>query len=123
MLYAFLGGVEYDLFQTNIGSREAIIEDLNIHNYGYTITQGHCDCGTFIGQGNAEHPEVKELAEYIRNLQDIRDIKWVCIAKKWWDDNIEEKETVHINDIDLPHFLANIKEKCLYKIQMFRKYY
>ena len=110
-------------YHFNIGSREAILDDLNSHNYEYTITQGHCDCGTHIGQGNANHPEVKKLVEYINTLQSIHYIKWICVAKKWWDDDIEENQTVHINDIDLPHLLANVKEKCLYEIQMFRKYY
>jgi len=110
-------------YHFKLGSAESIEQDLNAHNYEYTITNGHCDCGTVVGQGDAKQSEIKELAEHIKGLQNIRDVKWVCIAKKWWDDNIEEKQTIHIDDIDLPYFLANVKEKCLYKIQMFRKYY
>ena len=100
------------------GSVETIKRDLKARNYEYTITHDYCDCGTFIGQANADHKEVKELAEYIESLRDMRGIKWVCIAKKWWDDDIEENQTVHIDDVDLQHFLAHIKEKCLYKIRM-----
>ena len=97
-----------------------INEDVN--RYDYTITPGDCNCDTSVGQGDAEHPEIKELAEYINTLQSIRHIKWVCIAKKWCDDDIEETQTVHISDIDLPYLLANIKENCLYEIRMFHKY-
>ena len=112
---------EKSVYHFKLGSTATIERDLNAHNYAYTITQGHCDCDTLIGQGDANHPEIKALAEYIKSLQDMRNIKWACIAKKWWDEDIEERQTVHINDIDILGFLANIKEKCLYKIQLFRK--
>jgi len=100
-----------------------IKKDLNAHEYNFRISNDHCDCGTFVGKKDENHPDVKELVLHIKEMQNIPDIEWICISKKWWNDDIENEKTYHINDIDLTHLLANLKEKCLYKIQMFRKYY
>lgn len=115
--------IDRRLYDFKIGSRSGIKQNLNAHEYDYVITHSQCDCGTAIGLGNAKKQEVKELAEHIKGLQNVRGIKWLYISKKWWDDEIEDYQTVHINDIHLPYFLANLKEKCLYEIQMFPKYY
>ena len=56
------------------------------------------------------------------DLQNVRGIKYVLISKNWWKETNKKQETVHIRDIDVLHFLANIEENCLYKIELYKKY-
>jgi hypothetical protein len=109
-------------FSFLIGRREDIIKDINDNGVHYRITNKYCDCDTAVGKHVSDSEEIKELVEYIKRLKNIRKIKWVCISKKWWDERVEDLYTVHIDDIDLPTFLAEIKDGCLYKIQLFPRY-
>ena len=88
-----------------------------------------CDCGSPIGKGkenlNSEELKyIKEMADYIYKFCDIRGIQYILISKSEACDEIEkEEETVHIQDIDLISYLANIEENRIYKIQLFKRYY
>lgn len=89
----------------------------------YRITNEYCDCGTPVGCG---HTNMKGLDSYIKDilrLRTVRGIKHIYICKNWTGEYNETKETVHIDDIDFPCFLANIQDNCLYKIHIYKKYY
>ena len=47
----------------------------------------------------------------------------MLISKNWLDNENETEETVHIDDIDVIPFLANIQDNRLYKIELYKKYY
>ena len=103
------------------------VQDVNacVENCGdhYRINGNHCDCYTALGAGHTNKKELHELKDLLLRLKDVRGIKYVLISKNWWEETNEKQETVHINDIDILHFLANIENNCLYKIELYPKYY
>ena len=89
----------------------------------YRITLNHCDCNTAIGQKHTNKKELEELKDLLLNLQNVRGIKHILISKNWWKETNNKQETVHIQDIDILYFLANMEDNCLYKIELYKKYY
>ena len=49
----------------------------------------------------------------------IRDIKCVYISKNWVGKINKMEEHYHIDDIDIAEFLSNIKDNCLYRIDLY----
>lgn len=105
------------------GTEEEIIKSINAEDCKYRITREYCDCGTPIGDGHKNKSGLKEAADYLRLLQDIRGIKYAYLCKVWTGDRVEKEQTVHIQDIDLLYFLANTEDCCLYKIELYKKYW
>ncbi|MBE6903789.1 MAG: hypothetical protein E7480_04185 [Ruminococcaceae bacterium] len=90
---------------------------------GYRITLNHCDCDTAIGQKNTNKNQLKNLEELLLYIKKVRGIKHILISKNWWKETNNKQETVHIDDIDILSFLANMEDNCLYKIELYKKYY
>lgn len=89
----------------------------------YRITNNHCDCHTAIGHKNTDEHELKELSSLLFNLKDVRGIKYVLLSKNWLKDTNKKQETLHIDDVDVVSLLANAEDNCLYKIELYKKYY
>lgn len=89
----------------------------------YRITHEYCDCGTALGAYDTNKKDLLELADYISQMRKVRGIKHIFISKNWAQHKTEKEKTVHIDNIDIVHYLANIEDDCLYKIQLFKKYY
>lgn len=87
----------------------------------YRITSNYCDCETALGSHETNAKELLDLSEHIAQLRKVRGIKHIFISKNWWKHKSEREETVHIDDIDVVQYLADIQDDCLYKIQLFRK--
>ncbi len=111
---------EYRFNIGDLASVNACVE--NCEEY-YRITVGHCDCDSPIGKKDASAKELKKLKQLLLHLKDVRNIKYVLISKNWWKERNDKQETVHIEDIDVAHFLANMEDNCLYKIELYKKYY
>ncbi len=93
-------------------------------NCKYRITtRGQCDCDFPIGMHNKFAKELVELAELIYEFRDIRNVKHILISKTWISDGNKKEETIHIDDIDdLTSFFADMKEDCLYCIELYERY-
>lgn len=107
----------------SVGGKDEVNRSVRLCSDDYRITREYCDCGTPIGDG---HPNKKGLSKYVNTLKALRNahgIKWVLISKNWVGEENEREETVHIDDVDLPYFLANMEENCLYRVDLYRKYY
>ena len=65
----------------------------------------------------------KEYKELLLGLRNLRDIQCVYLSKNWDGEVNEDEKTVHIDEIDVVDFLAKIKDNCLYKIELCKKYY
>ncbi len=89
----------------------------------YRITGNHCDCHTAIGQKNTDEKELQELSSLLLKFKEVRGIKYALLSKNWWKDTNKKQETIHIDDIDVPSFLANIDDNCLYKFELYKKHY
>ena len=82
-----------------------------------------CDCGSSIGENKSDEPELYEMKGILEALEDARGIKYVYLCKNWYGENlIDEEVAVHIKDINILEFLAAIKENCLYRIYLYKRY-
>ncbi len=88
----------------------------------YRITLNHCDCDSPIGAKDVTKEEIKEIEELLISIKSVRGIKHIFISKNWINKSNTKEENVHIDDINIADFLANIEENCLYKIQMYPRY-
>lgn len=120
--------IQNDRFDFHVTTKDEFEKAVFKDNHEYRITYNMCDCDSPIGKGeknlNSEELKyIKEMADYIYKLCDIRSIQYILISKSGDCDEIEGEETVHIQDIDLISYLANIEENRIYKIQLFKRYY
>ena len=88
----------------------------------YRLTDWYCDCDLGLCEGGAQVPELREIAECLRNLQKARNAKCVYLCKTWTGDRNKKEETVHIEDLDLTEFLASMKTETLYRIDLYERY-
>ncbi|MBQ9083116.1 MAG: hypothetical protein IJY28_06425 [Clostridia bacterium] len=105
------------------GNVDSVNEGVANCDSSYRITFHHCDCDTAIGQKDTSKKELEALRALLLRLQDVRGMKYVLISKNWWKESNCRQETVHIQDVDILHFLANMEENCLYKLELYQKYY
>lgn len=110
-------------YRLNIGNKNDVNICVKNCGYEYRITSDMCDCDNPIGKGKVDKKALKDFVDVLLKLKDVRGIKYIFLSKNWVEETNEKVETVHINDIDVLPFLANIKENCLYKIELYKKYY
>ena len=135
MCYFLYGGMNHGINVDDYGSiankssfffHEGAASDINgcIQNCGdnYRITSNHCDCGTALGAHKTNADELQALSEYINQLRGVRGIKHIFLSKNWYKHRTESERTVHIDDIAIIPYLADIEDDCLYKIQLLIKY-
>ena len=110
-------------YHFSFGNIESVNKCVERCDSSYRITLNHCDCDTAIGQKHTNKKGLEELKDLLLNLQNVRGIKYVLISKNWWKETNSRQETVHIQEMDILHFLANMEDNCLYKIELYKKYY
>lgn len=115
--------VKNSKYRFNIGNNDDVNTCVKKCGIKYRITSDFCDCDNPIGTKKVGKKELKDFEEVLLNLKDVRGIKHIYLSKNWAEEINEEEKTVHINDIDVLPFLANIKENCLYRIDLYKKYY
>jgi hypothetical protein len=104
------------------GSKHDIKEDISNLNYRFRVTRGQCDCDFPVGKHNSEKKELKDLEKLLLELKTARNVKCAYLAHVWAGNKCKKEETVHIDDLDIPAFLANVEEECLYRIDLFERY-
>ena len=113
---------ENSRYSFSTGSINDVLDSVNKNNL-YRLNNGCCDCGTALGSGHTKRSELLELKKFLLNCKYVRDIKYILLLKHWWSDDIEKQETVHIDDIDVLSYLAKIEDNCVYKIELYPRYY
>ncbi len=109
-------------YHFKIGKKDDLNKCIEECRTDYRITRNHCDCDSPVGAKNTDKAELKELAQLLINLKSVRGIKHIYISKNWIEETNTKEENVHIDDIDIVSFLANIEENCLYKIELYPRY-
>ena len=108
-------------YHFNIGTKHnvkmAVLENAD----DFRITKGCCDCGTAIGGNDPNHEEIIGLCDLLNDMRLIDNIKYVYISKNWVGKINKREEHYHIDDINIAEFLANIKENCLYRIDLYER--
>ena len=110
-------------YRFNIGSKNDVNKCVEACSSEYRITLSHCDCENPIGKNEADSSELGEIATLLHSLTDIRGIKHIYLSRNWYGEINKTEQTVHIDDIDVKAFLANVQDNCLYKIELFKKYF
>ncbi len=88
----------------------------------FRLTDWCCDCDFPLCEGNAQAPEVMELAAELEKLRTVRGIKCVYLCKTWSGDRNKKEVTVHIEDVDLPEFMAGMGTETLYRIDLYPRF-
>ena len=109
-------------FTIRPGTKQALELCIQRDDGSFRVTASPCDCDFPLGTGTPEAEPLAELAGLIRALRTVRNAKCVYLCKTWTGTRNKSEETVHIDDIDLPKFLADAKTDCLYRIDLYRRY-
>ncbi|NMC57622.1 MAG: hypothetical protein GYA50_10415 [Eubacteriaceae bacterium] len=83
----------------------------------FRLTDNHCDCNSSIGSEKINNKELTNYLNWLTALKKYRDINYVYIFKRWSDDIIDTKITIHFDNID-NRYLADMKENTFYRIQL-----
>ncbi len=109
-------------FRFRPGTRHDIKMAVAEESGDFRLTRLCCDCAFPLGEGNAQAPELLELTEQLEKLRSVRGIKCVYLCKAWTGKRNKKEETVHIDDLNLPSFLAGMKTETLYRIDLYPRY-
>lgn len=110
-------------YHFKIGTSEDVNRCIDIDGDNFRLRNSVCDCNTAIGNHKTGKSELNKFRVFLFELQNIRGIKHVYISKNWVGERNESEKSVHIQDIDLLSFLADLQDNCLYKIDLYKKYY
>ena len=115
---------EGNFYHFNIGTKHDVKTSVLECSNGFRLTSGMCDCDTPIGAGaeHRDHEEIRELSSLLEDMRLVRGVKCVYISKNWAGKINKREETYHIDDIDIPDFLAEMKENYLYRIDLYERY-
>ena len=135
MCYMLYGAVNRDLspldyaklradapFTIRPGTKEALGLSIERDEADFRLTARPCDCDSPFGTGKADAEELVALSRQIQELRSARNAKCVWLCKTWAGTRNKSEETVHIDDVDLPTFLAAAKTDCLYRIDLYQRY-
>ena len=114
--------VQDTLYRFETGGKNEVNASIEKGDFQYRITLNHCDCETPIGGKNPTEKQLKEFQQLLLQLKSVRGIKHIYLSKNWVNETNEKEKTVHIDDIDILNFLANLEDNCLYKIELYKKY-
>ena len=106
-------------YHFQIGTKHDVKMSMLENADDFRITDGSCDCDTALGRHQSNHEDITELCHLLNDMRLIRDINCVYISKNWVGRTNKREECYHIDDIDLAEFLADIKENCLYRIDLY----
>lgn len=104
------------------GTRHSIKMAVAEESDDYRLTRGCCDCDLPLCEGNARAQDLPELSAQLEKLRRVRGIKYVYLCKVWSGDRCKGEEIVHIDDLELPEFLAGMRTKTLYRIDLYPRY-
>lgn len=109
-------------FSIRPGTKQELGLSIERDEADFRLTTQPCDCDSPFGAGNADSEELIELSRQIHALREARNVKCVWLCKTWAGTRNKSEETVHIDDVDLPRFLAAAKPDCLYRIDLYQRY-
>ena len=110
-------------FYFSTGTKEEVNECIKACNGKFRITRKMCDCDTAIGSHKTGKFELKEFVQFLTALRSVRNIKHIYLSKNWFKETNTKEVKVHIDDIDMIDYFANIENNCLYQLQLYKRYY
>ena len=110
-------------FSIRPGTKEELRRSIEQGKYDFRATSHPCDCDSPFGGGNADDEEILALSQLICSLRNARNAKRVYLCRIWVRTQLQSEVRVHIDDVDLPSFLAAAKSDCLYRIDLYRRFW
>ena len=108
--YTFRPGTKHDLKMSISGN-----------TYEYRVTDWVCDCDFPVGAKDPQAEVLKELAAVLTELRSAENAVCVYFSKTWAGSRNKKEETVYLDGLDVPVFLANMEPSCLYRIDLTEK--
>ncbi len=102
----------------NIGTKHDVKNDMANSAYDFCVTNHICDCESPIASKDPSAPELKEYEALLNDLKTVRGLKHIYLCKVWVGDVHKREAKVKLQNINIPEFLANADERCLYTIDM-----
>ena len=84
----------------------------------YRITDNVCDCGSPIGGGDPNAPELQDIRSLIEELALLPGAKQINLCITWTGKQNKREVQVDLSELDLGDFLANVKGNTLYSINL-----
>lgn len=109
-------------FTIRPGTKQELGLSIERDEADYRLTTRPSDCNSPFGTGKADADELIELSRQIHALRSARNAKCVWLCKTWAGTRNKSEETLYIDDVDLPTFLAAAKTDCLYRIDLYQRY-
>ena len=103
-------------YKFRIGTKHDVKMCIVNDSYEYRVTDWVCDCEFPVGEKDVGAKPLVELATLINDLKDARNSKCIYISKTWAGKRNKTEKNIHINDIDIISFLANMDLDCLYRV-------
>ncbi len=103
-------------YKFRIGTKHDVKMCIVNDSYEYRVTDWVCDCEFPLGEKDESAKELLDLAMLINELKNARNSKCIYISKTWAGRRNKTEKSVHISDIDIVSFLANMDLDCLYRI-------
>ena len=110
------------IYRFPLGTRHDVKMCILNNGDAFRVTDWICDCDFPVGKGDEHAPELKDLAGLILELKQTRDAKCLYLTKVWNGKRNGKEVTVHVDDMDLIPFLANMEENCLYRIDLYPRF-
>lgn len=104
-------GTRHDVKNAVKAAAECVQDD-------YRITDNVCDCGSSIGGGDPNAPELQDIRSLIEELALLPGAKQINLCITWTGKQNKREVQVDLGELDLGDFLANVKENTLYTINL-----
>ena len=105
-------------YKFNLGTKHDVKMCIVNDSYEYRVTNWVCDCDFPVGEKDEGAKPLVELAALIDELRKSRNSKCIYLSKTWAGRKNKVEKNIHINDINIISFLANMDLDCLYRIDL-----
>ena len=112
----YKAALEKSHYKFRIGTKHDIKMCIVNDSYEYRVSDWVCDCEFPVGKKDVSAKPLIELAMLINELKNARNSKCIYISKTWAGRKNKTEKNIHINDIDIVSFLANMDLDCLYRV-------
>ena len=111
-------GTRHDVKNAVKASSECVVKVAADPTEKYRITDYCCDCGSAIGGGDPNAPELQDLRSLIEELSLLPGAKQINLCITWTGKQNKREVQVDLGELDLGDFLANVKGNTLYTINL-----
>ena len=87
-------------------------------SWDYRVTDGHCDCGSALGEKNPDAKGIMELEALFNDIKKVEGAKHIYLCKTWAGKINRREVKLKLSDIDVKTVLAEFDPNCLYTFEI-----